>query len=314
VVSLYTAENGGEPEQQGRVRYDRESIMGIRARPGQPFWYYGAAALRRRAASDTITLSDTDNLDMASALVACMHRTYYADSGLDNFSRVEDVPTGYAVSLVAGAALYPPSREAFDYYSLLNLRCARRWRGSWYTAGGMNFTSYWEKSDIKSSRHQLAVTIQQHIRLPGRQLLVARGATQLTCHWPERRQIILDSPHGLRGYPANSFGGQRMALCSLEDRCNLPFAIWIFRLGGVLFADIGTVWDRGETLAKTRWHAAYGAGVRVGNVKQQGGGVTRIDLAYSPERRRFAQLTITSGQMFGAFRGLDILYPDTVSE
>jgi hypothetical protein len=313
VVSLYTLENGGL-EQKGRVRYDRESIMGIYARPGQPAWYFGGAVLRRRATSDTITLSGLDNLDMASVLVASMHRTYYADSGLDNFSRVEDVPVGYAVNLITGAALFPPSSDAFDYYSLISAQYAQRWQQRWYVSGMVNLTSYWEKSAWNTSRHQVAAGLLQHVRLPGRQLLVARITTQLGYRWPERRQIILDSPHGLRGYPANRFSGQRMVLCNLEDRFNLPFALWIFRLGGVLFTDVGTVWDQGETLGKTRWYTACGAGLRVGNIKQQGGGVTRIDFSYSLERRCFAQLTITSGQMFSAFRDLDILYPDTVNE
>jgi hypothetical protein len=76
-----------------------------------------------------------------------------------------------------------------------------------------------------------------------------------------RTQVTLGGDNGLRGYPAGAFrvtGGSRLR-ANLEYR-TLPLVISSVHLGGVLFYDLGTVY---ESLPSAKFHQGVGAGLRV---------------------------------------------------
>ena len=68
--------------------------------------------------------------------------------------------------------------------------------------------------------------------------IVAQGEVDTRWHDTQNSYYTIGSDSGLRGYPINAFIGQRRFVAQLEARSS-PFAVWIWRFGGVLFYEAG---------------------------------------------------------------------------
>jgi len=88
------------------------------------------------------------------------------------------------------------------------------------------------------------------------------------------RFFTLGSDDGLRGFSINEFSGQRMVRGNFEVR-SIPLPIWVFRVGGVLFYDVGGAED---TLRELRLHHDVGIGFRM-LIPQTSRELFRFDLA-----------------------------------
>jgi hypothetical protein len=88
------------------------------------------------------------------------------------------------------------------------------------------------------------------------------------------RFFSLGSDDGLRAFSINEFTGQRLARGNFELR-SIPLPIWVFRVGGVLFYDVGGAED---TLREMRLHHNIGLGFRM-LIPQTSRELFRFDLA-----------------------------------
>lgn len=141
-----------------------------------------------------------------------------------------------------------------------------------------------------------------HYRFSENMLIASRIRQQTVWNWGAFRQLILDNDAGLRGYAANGFEGANRIIGNTEFRFYPEWDLWIFRLSGILFHDIGTVWNQSETLPKTSFYNTIGAGLRIHNLKASGGeAVFRIDFAYNTYEKKFGGIIISSGQLFSIF-------------
>ncbi len=98
----------------------------------------------------------------------------------------------------------------------------------------------------------------------------------LATRWNDEsnRFFTLGSDDGLRGFSINEFSGQRMVRGNFELR-SIPYPIWVFRVGGVLFYDVGGAED---TLRDVRLHHNVGLGFRA-LIPQTSRELFRFDLA-----------------------------------
>ena len=130
----------------------------------------------------------------------------------------------------------------------------------------------------------------------------ARLRQQTVWNWFAVRQLILDNNFGLRGYRLNQLSGDNRIVANLEFRTFSDISLWIFRLSGALFYDIGSVWNQSTPLFNTRWHSAAGFGIRFHNMKASTDReVLRFDFAYNFDERRFAEIIFSSSQLFSFF-------------
>ncbi|HEX8113680.1 MAG TPA: hypothetical protein VF516_38375, partial [Kofleriaceae bacterium] len=85
--------------------------------------------------------------------------------------------------------------------------------------------------------------------------------SSLTTRWNDTQNqfYAIGSDSGLRGYNINEFIGQRYFNLQVEAR-TLPYPIWVLRIGGVVFYDLGGAAD---TLATIALHQDAGLGARV---------------------------------------------------
>ncbi len=118
-------------------------------------------------------------------------------------------------------------------------------------------------------------------------------------------------PTGLCGYDAYRFSGQRLLLFNLEDRIFPDIKFWIFRFSGVLFFDSGIMWGENQPIKNQKLHSSFGFGLRISNTKQQGSGIIRIDFPFNLDKRKIAEIIITTDQLFNAFSEITHIAPVT---
>lgn len=102
--------------------------------------------------------------------------------------------------------------------------------------------------------------------------------------WNERvpRFFSIGSDNGLRGFDINEFFGKRLVSSQIELR-SFPVPVWVLRVGGVLFYDVGGAAD---TLGTLELHHDVGIGLR-SLLPQTSRELFRFDLAFpldGPER------------------------------
>jgi len=83
----------------------------------------------------------------------------------------------------------------------------------------------------------------------------------LSTHWndTQNRDLKIGSDTGLRGYGINEFDGQRLFNLQLEAR-TLPYSLWVLRVGGVAFYDLG---GAASSLQQLALHQDAGLGLRM---------------------------------------------------
>ncbi|MGB9770362.1 MAG: BamA/TamA family outer membrane protein [Candidatus Kapaibacteriota bacterium] len=146
-------------------------------------------------------------------------------------------------------------------------------------------------------------------------LFATQVKQQTVWNWRGVRQFLLDDKHYIRGYTLNELTGDNRLIANAEFRFFPNFKFWIFQFSGVVFYDGGTVWNQNVELIKARWHNSAGFGIRIHNDKTAGKlGIVRIDFAYNFDRKKFAEIIISSDQFFSIFKSHQFELPETLGE
>lgn len=150
-----------------------------------------------------------------------------------------------------------------------------------------------------------------HWRLSNHLVVAGRLRTQTAWNWTAYRQLVLDFESGLRGYSANSITGDNRVVGNVEFRWFPAWRLWILGVSGVAFYDVGSAWNQGVELSKTRYHHSIGLGFRIHNLKASGSdAIYRFDFAYNLDENRFAGLIFSTNQLFSAFGRHSYKAPD----
>lgn len=146
-------------------------------------------------------------------------------------------------------------------------------------------------------------------------LFAAQVKQQTVWNWKGVRQLLLDNNHYLRGYTLNELSGDNRFVTNLELRFFPDFRFWIFSLSGSIFYDGGTTWNQNTELLKSKWYSSIGFGLRIHNDKTSGKlGIVRIDFAFNLSKRKFAEVIVTSDQMFSIFKSHQFELPGILGE
>jgi hypothetical protein len=141
-------------------------------------------------------------------------------------------------------------------------------------------------------------------------MFAARVRQQTVWNWDAQRQLILDYEYGLRGYEANEFAGDNRIVSNFEFRFFPDWTIWIVKFSGVLFYDVGSVWNSKVELTKAQFHNAAGIGLRFHDTKSTGANsIFRVDIAYNFERKQFGFI-ISTDQLFSAYGKHEFKIPE----
>lgn len=115
------------------------------------------------------------------------------------------------------------------------------------------------------------------------QALYVAASVDLAKDLDAERQLLLGGDNGLRGYPLRYQEGDRRVLLTVEQRWyGERELLHLFRLGAVLFCDVGRAWFEG---AETQpgglgWLRDAGAGLRIATTRTSHANVIRLDIAF----------------------------------
>ena len=137
------------------------------------------------------------------------------------------------------------------------------------------------------------------------QTFVAQLKTEMQFGWSGQSQVLLGAFNGLRGYHYKQFSGEKMVLLNLESRTLFggtifhkmdealaavatfvarPFIDRSIHLGviisGVVFADIGYIWNGKHSFDLTAPKRSVGFGLRSSLSQFSGTGILRIEFAF----------------------------------
>ena len=271
----------------------------------------GFALIRRRADAPGEPLRPFDNLDLLNLLFSFMQREFSKRSYVENFGRVEDVPTGYIGTVMVGRNFHFTRKSGVDYFFRLGWLHAFEIGPTYHFGYSSSLYSYTDGRELTETT--LRAAILQYVKPFERHAVVARALTAIGNHWSSNSQITLGSQSGLRGYPAYRFSGSRMLLFNFEHRYFPDLEVWIFRVGGAAFFDSGIVWNEDEPASSQHFHSSVGCGLRIENTKQSGSGIVRLDFAYNLDIRA-VEVILSSDQLFKAFSDIDFVAPSAIDE
>jgi hypothetical protein len=256
-----------------------------------------------RARSGLLAPRVFDNLDMLTAGITLLGRSFVERSFLNSFGRVEDVPLGVVAGVTVGKNFWHRPGLSPDYMVSLFGRHALVFGRGVYVGWEGSLTSYF--GGAIDHETTLNLLLLHHIKPSELQTLVAWMTVTAGFGWSARRQILLGSSSGLRGFGEYELAGDRRITYGIEHRIFSDIDVFIFRFGAAAFLDGGTAWFGGSSPWKQRYHHGAGLGLRIENTKLQGAGLIRIDFAMNLDRGRFSQVILSSTLPMSAFLALD---------
>ncbi len=175
---------------------------------------------------------------------------------VDSYALSEDYQIGHSVLVTARYA--PPVFSSAAHYAELGV--AGRYRWLWgdalttVSAGGairraLGEGAAWTNRHWATEVHQVSPKI-----FGGR--FVARGLLDVNIDDLFDRVTLLGGANGLRGAAQDAYSGKRMLLFNVEYR-TAPFVFHTLHLGGVIFYDAGSAFDRRPNMVHS-----VGVGIR----------------------------------------------------
>ncbi|MFM7340087.1 MAG: hypothetical protein ACKO2H_08240 [Bacteroidota bacterium] len=113
--------------------------------------------------------------------------------------------------------------------------------------------------------------------------LMVNAMIRASWNWNDFRQLILDNQAGIRGMPVNARIGNNVAIVNVMLAKEAWRLIPGLRLGFSAFVDMGSVWNKGVSLAQTVWTSSIGGGLLIlaeGRSMQIGKPLLRIEYAH----------------------------------
>jgi outer membrane protein assembly factor BamA len=226
-----------------------------------------------------------------------------------NYYHVEDMPIGGYGSATLGKIFPIGSKNGDNSYYVGGQGEISHYDGKLYLFGQVTGASSFMRSNgVYTYQEFLGLSFYK----PTDWLVIAGRLRQQTVwNWYGYRQLLLDNERGLRGYQLNQLSGENRILGNFELRFFPDWTVWIFKISGDAFYDIGTVWDQDQKLPNSQFYSSIGAGIRFHFTKSANSGQTlRIDFPYNLFENKFGGIIITTKQLFSAFGSHDFRLPE----
>lgn len=208
--------------------------------------------------------------------------TFKTLRNVQSYDLGEDVRFGPEYSVLVGAS---PRRVFGATASSLRATASAGWTQRWCRDGFVRGTAgaslrYEPSATVSSALQDDLIDNTAFVRLRvvtptyyvGR--LVVESALQTRWNDTQNRFFTIGSDNGLRGFLINEFQGQRTVGTQLELR-TLPGKLWLLRIGGVVFYELGGAAD---SLRRLALHQDIGFGLRV-LIPQSSRDLFRFDFA-----------------------------------
>jgi hypothetical protein len=218
----------------------------------------------------------------------------------DNIARIEDRFLGSRVAARLGyASTALGSDDDAWVYALDAQRSARLFGDTLMLHGGLRGRQ--ASRDPDSYRFETGA--RWYHRQSPKRLLYAELSGAVAEQPDTDEQLTIGGDNGLRGYPMRYQAAKAVAILTLEQRFYTDwYPFRLFRVGAVMFADVGRAWGvYGTPDADLGLLRDVGVGLRIGNSRSSRGSMLHIDVAYpldGPADIRHAQFILETSSSF----------------
>ncbi len=195
---------------------------------------------------------------------------------LNQMGRVEDIGVGYGYGASIGYASPVYGSERSEANLSLSFTVSQAYQDELFVNANTELTTHIVERQLEDS--VFSANIKGVRKNLFHQTLAAQLSTVVGFGLNGESQVILGGLNGLRGYETRQFSGEKMIVLNVESRA----VFWehsLIVVGGVLFADIGYVWN-GEAFDLRDAKRSIGFGLRFSIPKLTESRVYRIDFAY----------------------------------
>ncbi len=213
---------------------------------------------------------------------------------IDGIGYTEDFSSGHFLSASYARAFKPDFRD--NVFDLAGYRYTRNFAVSDRLLLFNYGQIYWIKAG-QTIRHLTSIEAKYYDRLYRAVTLASRVAYDSDFDEAHSHTLILGGASGIRGFPKYFLSGDRRLVVNLEARIHSDWEILSMIPGGVIFADLGNIWQPGDPVRMRGFHHSMGLGLRFGFVNSSRN-IVRIDLSYTDEA--VWDLTVGTKQYFEA--------------
>ena len=219
---------------------------------------------------------------------------YVVYNRLNRFIKPEDVNLGLD-ALVSFGVGYDPSKKVSRYfYSVFQPQYTAGVR-SMLTIMGLKYEKWFTGNS--ALRQRLNYYFKWYWLYSDKQTLAMRLNYRFDRLETLRYTLYLDEDGGVRGYRLYSFSGENRLVLNIENRIFSNIELMTIGVGGVVFADIGNIWDREHNISINNTRMSFGAGLRFGISRSSRHEIVRLDLAYAVETAQW-EISVGTGQYF----------------
>lgn len=260
---------------------------------GAGFWYTYHSDKVTEVDGHGFTTPSDSVYHTPSLLLKAQHTHYLRLRRISNFQLLEDVSVVTGIEALAGRAFNTDFKS--HLYDVLDIT----------TRFGDQFGH-----NLISASHQQTWWLDRGKQLRSRGISSFRyynnSLSFLTVaariQYQSDHYEALDSPlrlggtTGLRGYDEFALAGDRTVTTNLETRWFPGLDILSALVGGVIFADVGRAWTKGESFTLNDLHYSVGAGLRISLERATRSEIIRIDCAVLEDGT--IQFAFGTGQYF----------------
>ncbi len=188
--------------------------------------------------------------------------TFRKLQNVGTYELVEDVRLGPEIDATLAWSLRSLGSDTHFTSPTLALSYALPWCHDGYVRGAVGINARIDNGASVDDNASASLRVVTPLRWPGR--IVAQASIGTRWNDTTNAFIAIGGDPTLRAFAINQFAvapgatSSRIVSGQIEGR-SLPFELWVFRVGGVVFYDVGGV---GESLADTQLHHDVGVGFR----------------------------------------------------
>ncbi len=260
---------------------------------GAGLWYTYHSDKVTEVAGHGFTIPTDSTYHTPSLLLKAQHTHYLRLRRISNFQLLEDVSLVTGIETLAGRAFNTDFKS--HLYDILDIttRFGEQFGHNLVTASHQQ--TWW--LDRGKQLRSRGISSLRYYNNSLSFLTVAARVQYQTDHYD-----ALDSPlrlggtSGLRGYDEFALAGDRTGVANLETRWFPGLDILSALIGGVIFADVGRAWTKGEPFTFNDLHYSVGAGLRISLERATRSEIIRVDCAVLEDGT--VQFAFGTGQYF----------------
>lgn len=205
-----------------------------------------------------------DNVFLMAGL-SIINKYYYQDAYIFGFGKTEDIPVGQKLEFIIGKEFQ--KNENRDYFGISGT-ISRYHRQYGYMLNNIKFGTFIEDNQFDYGIFDIQTLYFCQLYFAGsykiRHYINVRYSKVIN---PYDQNQLISIRDNIRGYPLNSYLGDKRLILNIEHDLYTPYTVIGFKTAFVLFTDFGLIAENSKALFSSSLKSGLGIGFRFKNEK-----------------------------------------------